>query len=237
MNRFNHKLSLVMVAYTEVDIIEKVLRHYHDEIFMRAPRGSEFIVYLDGSNDGTAEVVAGLKKEFNLTVIDCKVNKGYFIAAKTALSNARNEIVFFSDSSGKHNPQDFWVLAELIDDFDVVNGLRIGRTDIFYRRLLSFFHRFFVSILFMMPLHDYNSGFKLIRKKVLDDVLPECSTLPVTFSTEFLIRAYAKGYKIADAPVSFSHRNTEERQFTLKKIPSVLWRQIKAYAKLRLELI
>jgi glycosyltransferase AglD len=236
--KIKDKLSIVMVAYNEERHIERVIREYHSNVFTKAPAGSEFIVYLDGSADSTPSIVKSLSNSLmNLKVIDCKENKGYFGAVKTALSHAKNDLIFFSDSSGKHAAADFWNMLPKTDEYDIVTGLRSSRGDTRYRQILSFCQRLFVSCLFMMPLYDFNTGFKLIRKKVLDDLLKECSTLPVTFSTELVIRAHKKGYKIVNSPVCFKHRGGPEKQFAPQKLPKILSTQLIAYLKLRLELL
>lgn len=234
---FPNGISFVMVAYNEERHIEAILRNFYEKAYSILDCDKEFIIYLDGPSDGTADIVNGLRDELGLTVIDVKENKGYFRAAKAALSHASKEWVFFSDSSGKHVPEDLERLYEKTGDADIVTGLRAKRQDTLYRQLLSICQRFFVSAIFLMPLYDFNTGFKLIRKKVLDDLLSSCSVLPVTFSTELVIRAHKGGYRVVNAPVTFLHRGAKEKQFAPKKLPKVISSQLAAYLRLWKELM
>jgi len=230
-------LSLVMVAYNEADRIERVIREYYNDVFKLLPEGSEFIIYLDGPTDKTSAIVNGLAQELNLKVIDCPDNKGYFQAVKNALGQAKNENIFFSDSSGKLLAKDFWQLIKKIDDYDIVTGLRTKRTDPLHRRIMSLIGRLFISSLFFMPLYDYNTGFKLIKKNVLDSVLNECHTLPISFSNELIIRAYKKGFKICNVPISFQHRGKKDITFAVPKLPKIITIEFGGLIKLRLELL
>lgn len=225
------RISLVMVAYNEHDHIKQVIEEYYSEVFVRLPKGSQFIIYLDGPTDGTAEIVHSLEKKYGLEVVDCAENRGYFYAAKTALSYARYD-VFFSDSSGKHHASDFWAMLPYLDDYDIVNGLRSPRYDTRYRQVLSLGQRLFVSALFFIPLYDHNTGYKLIRKEVLDRLLDRCRVLPVTFSAELIIRAHSAGFKIKDVPVAFSKRSGAEKQFAIRKLPKALIKTIFGYLML-----
>ncbi len=227
-------ISIVMLAYNEKNHIERVLREYHDTVFTQCPQGSEFIVYLDGPTDGTDGLVKGLSEELGLKVVEGEGNLGYFKAAKAALSKSKNDIVFFSDSSGKHIAKDFFDLLPHIEDADIVNGKRKDRGDVFYRRMLSAVHTLFVSILFYIYPMDYNTGFKIYHRRVLDDVLPKVCTLPVAFSTEMIILSQKRGYKIVEVPVSFIKREGAEKQLSISKIPGLIIKNLIPYLSLRI---
>ncbi len=226
-----------MIAYNEEELLENAVTKYYNEIYLNSPEGSEFILYLDGCKDNTPKIAKRLAERLELNVIDCKENKGYFYAMKSALSNAKNDFVFYSDCSGKHDPSDFWGLAEKIDSYDIVNGFRSLRTDTSYRKNLSASHRSFISFFFGIPLNDYNTGFKLVRKKVLDEVLESINKLTITFSTELLIRSYKKGFKITSAPVNFIHIDGRKDFFANPRIFKIVFVELLGYIRLKFELL
>ena len=49
-------VSIVMLVYNEAEVVEHVVRGFHDEVVRLLP-GSEFIVAEDGSRDGTTEIL------------------------------------------------------------------------------------------------------------------------------------------------------------------------------------
>lgn len=226
-----------MTAYNEQGVIEKVIKEYYYEIFMKLTMGSEFIIYLDKPTDNTVDLVKGLKKELDIKIIEGEKNLGYAGALKHALKEAKNEVIFYSDTSGKHRASDFWSLISLINNFDIVTGLRKPRHDPILRQFISAIQNAIVSSLFTMPFYDYNTGYKVVKKNVLNDVLDECKYMKQSFSSELLIRAYYKKYKVTQRPVEFNDRKTDKSTATnFKKLPSIIKQSLIGYAKLFFEL-
>jgi glycosyltransferase involved in cell wall biosynthesis len=234
---FEEKISLILLAYNEQQVIEKVIREYYNKIFEKLPAGSELIVYLDKPTDGTAPIARKLEKELNIRVVEGEENLGYAGAMKSALKQAKNEIIFFSDANGKHRADDFWTLIPMIKSADIVTGLRKPRYDPLIRRFISFMQRVITSLLFWVPFLDYNTGYKIVKKSVLDDVLDECKYMKQSFSSELLLRAYYKKYKIVQGRVEFKDREADKATATnFKKLPKIIWRSLMGYVKLFFEL-
>lgn len=232
-----HKVSIVMAAYNEQGVIEKLIKDYYSKIFLKLEKGSEFIVYLDKPTDDTLKIVKDLSKKLKLKVIEGGKNLGYAGAMKKALGEAKNSLVFYSDTSGKHRAEDFWRLIPLIKSNDIVTGLRKPRTDPFIRQTTSLIQRIIVSILFLIPPYDYNTGYKILRKKVLNELLNKCIYMNESFSSELLIRAYKKDYKIVQVPVEFKDRTADKATATnIKKLPKIIKNSLLGYFKLFFEI-
>ena len=234
---YNEKTSIVMLAYNEANRIEALVKEYYNEIYIKLSMGSEFIIYIDGSKDETPQILQELSKTMSLKIIDNKENKGYYEAAKAALSYANCPYVFFSDSSGKHKAQDYWLLTPFAEKYDVVSGFRKNRSDSLYRKIISLILRNFVSIIFLLPKHDYNCGYKIYKKHVLDTLLEKCNTMNIVFSTEFMIRAIKEKISIISVPVSFVHNGRKEGPFSIKKLPGVVIKELLSFIRLRIQLI
>jgi len=233
---FSEPVSLVMIAYNEEGHIEEVLREYSGDVMSRCPEGSEHILYLDGPKDRTPEIAEAVSKDLPIKVIHCRQNRGYSGAVRAALSEAKNGIILFSDASGKHRASDFWEMAPHIADHDIVNGKRSGRTDPLHRKLLSAAHRAFVAVLFLVRPMDYNTGFKIYRKRAIEDILPKCKTLPLTISTEMMLRSYKAGLRICEVPVAFMEKKEGSNNFPVMKLPSKVMAQLLPYLRLRSQL-
>lgn len=229
-------VSLVMIAYNEEKTIAKVLVEYFRDVFMKLPSGSEFIIYLDKPTDKTPIIVKKLAQRMPLKVVEGAINLKYAKALSQVLSLAKNELVFFSDSSGKHKAQDFWQLLPFADRFDIVNGQRIIRDDSFVRRIATKIQQQFVAWLFRIPALDYNSGFKIYHKRSLDYLLPVSQTVKFTRSTELLIRALHGGFKVKDVPVSFTGRKFKSSGTQLKQLLGMGLDSILGYLKIYREL-
>lgn len=227
-------ISLVILVYNRVDVIEDVIRDFHKRVMSKLTN-SEFIVAEDGSTDGTKKVLAKLKKDkkLNLTLVQGKERKGYIKAMKDSLKAAKKEIIFRSDADGEHYPVDFWNLIKKIDNNDLVVGYKVNRKPI-YRYLISRVNNSLIGLLFGVWLKDANCGFLLIRKKVVDEIVDEIGTLRWAINAEMVIRAKHKGYRIAQVPVK--HRFAESEVFPLKKMPKVIWQQFSQLFVLKKEL-
>lgn len=215
-------VSIVMLVYNEADIIERVIREYYNEVFIKL-NNAEFIVAEDGSTDGTKDILLKLEKELNIKIVSGVERKGYVQAYKDSIKLPQKDIIFFTDSSGKHLPSDFWNLYSKINQYDVVSGYKINRKDPFYRIIMTKVFNFLVNIYFGTHFKDIDSGFKLIRREAMLDILQDewiCSDL---ISFETMVRLSYRGYRIIEVPVGHRPReNGESRGLPLKKIPKVI---------------
>lgn len=234
--QFNKPVSMATWVYNEENHIEKVIREYYTEIFLKLHPDSEYIIYLDVPTDNTANVVKNLSQQINIKIIEGTENLGYAGAMAAALKATKNDIIFYSDSSGKHQAKDFWNLIKYVDKYDIISGLRKPRTDHAIRRITTFIQRIIVSVLFLVPFHDFNTGYKIIHRKVIDNVLNDCKYMKQTFPSELLLRAYKKGYTIKDVPVVFKNRPGKNTGTNYKMLPQIISKSLKGYILLKKEL-
>ena len=234
--KITQPVSIVMIAYNESKNIVKVLTDYCDDIYLLLPPRSEFIIYLDKPSDKTPQIVNRISKKIKIKVISGDKNLGYAKAMKIALLRAKNDIVFYSDSSGKHSAKDFWKLLPHIKKFDIVTGCRSNRSDPFVRRVITVLQQLLVVTLFRVPFYDYNTGFKIVKKKILIDVLPECRHAKQSFSTELCVRALHKKASIANIPVSFNKREQKNQGTNFKSLPGIIKNNLMALLKIHKDL-
>ncbi len=230
------KVSIAMPVYNEAEIIEKIISETYEKVVKRG--NFEFIVVEDGSNDGTKEILKKLGKKYNLRLFMDSGRRGYHGALKYALTIPKNEVIFFSDSDGQHDPSNFWDLYKYVDDYDIISGFRVIRTDPFHRIVLSRIYNFSLLPLFGTFFRDSNCGFKIIKKRVIDDVLGDVKYIKFGFSTEFLVLAKKKGYKILEVPVTHRERKTgRATQFEIRRLPKAIILQILGMIRLKRFLI
>ena len=228
------KISLIIPVYNEAEVIERVVRDFHNEVISKIPE-SEFIVAEDGSTDGTKEILKKLEKEISFTFISGDGRKGYSGAVKDALKLGKNELIFFSDSDGQQDPKDYWKIREYIDEYDVIIGYKHPRVDPFFRVFISKIFQQVIKFIFGIKFRDINCGFRLIKKKVVDDIIDDMGTTDF-FSTEFIIRANNKGYKIKEIPVNHFKREGESRGLPTKELPKSIFKLVCNLLSLKKEL-
>lgn len=204
------ELSVVVPCYNAGsglrDVLERLLRQ------LAEPQTFEIIVVSDGSTDETGDVARALASE-GVRVIEHPVREGKGHALRLGLQEARGRYVAFCDADGDISPdalQPFVALMRLYEPDVVIGSKRHPLSDVYYpplRRLLSWTYHKLVRVLFRVNVRDTQTGFKLIRRDVLVDVLPRLLEKRYAFDLEFLVVARSLGYgRVFEAPVKIEYR-------------------------------
>lgn len=218
------KLTVVIPVYNEAGAIEEVVRSFYEKVVHSATLEAGLIIAEDGSSDGTKEILQRLKKEIPFTLISDTKRKGYTKAFKDAMRLPVTEWVFFSDSDGQHEPGDVLKMFSARGDFDIVSGYKVSRKDPMHRVLLSVVYNSIIAMFFGLRLRDIDSGFKLMKKKMIDDVLPEVTEFDTCVMSEFILKAYLKGYKIKEVPITHYARKCGSTSiFKPQKLPRIIF--------------
>jgi glycosyltransferase involved in cell wall biosynthesis len=180
------------------------LRNYLSEL---QPRIADFelVVTEDGSTDDTKGVLERLDKELSIRLFTSDERKGYQKALIDAVSLAEKEWIFIVDSDYQFAAIDFWRLEPLRDRYDVILGMKAPRNDPWYRVWLSWGYNFLLRFFFGVPYRDMDTGFRLIRREALHELMPEVHHMSF-FTAEFVVRAHYAGYKIVEVPVPHYQR-------------------------------
>ena len=231
----NEPVSLIMVAFNEAETIEAEVLSFHQAIVERLP-GSEFIVAEDGSSDGTSEILKSLAGRIGILHLTSAQRKGYKRALLDAVFAAKNAYIFFSDSGGKHAPEEFWKLYAVRKDYDLVVGRKTDRKDQFYRKCLTWSYNFAMRTYFGYPeLRDADSGFRLFNREVVDRVLRGNLLCRNLIASEVAVRTIASGLRYGEVEVSYNQRAGTSRGLPPAKIPGVIVGALRAMVSLRAE--
>jgi hypothetical protein len=77
-----------------------------------------------------------------------------------------------------------------------------------------------------VPLKDMDCGFRLVRREVVEAVLPEATTLRYSFWAEFTMIAYRKGFRILEVPISHRSRPRGNTSiYTVDRLPRIMSHQ------------
>lgn len=215
-------VSIVMLVYNEASIIEEVIREYYKEVFIKLD-DAEFIIAEDGSTDGTKEILTGLADELKIKLVSGDKRKGYVKAYRDSILLPEKEIIFFTDSSGKHFPEDFWKMYPLMSEYDIVSGCKVKRRDPLYRIVMTHVFNRIVNLYFGTHFQDIDSGFKLIARNAMLDIVRDTWICTDLISFELMVRLAYRGYRIKEIPVQHRPRkNGGFRGLPFKKIPKVI---------------
>ncbi len=228
----NDPVSVVINVYNEAGTIEAEIREIYEKIVFRIP-GSEFIIAEDGSADGTKEIIGRLVQELGVIHSTAQERKGYVRALCDAFKLAKNDYIFFSDTGGKHNPEDFWTLYRHRRLDGLIVGVKTNRSDQLYRRLLTWGYNKLLSLYFGVKVKDADSGFRLYGRVVVDKVFSEPWINKDLVASEIVLRTIFSGFFFKEIPVSYRQRMGESRGLPLKKIPRVIAGVLKSLPKLK----
>ncbi len=225
-------VSVIINVYNEADTIEREIREIHTEIIEKLP-GSELIVAEDGSTDGTKETLVRLKAELGIIHSTSIERKGYAKAFRDAVALAKNPYIFFSDTGGKQDFADFWKLYEHCDRYGVVSGIRSGRKDQIYRRLMTWTYNFLLRRYFHVGLRDADAGFRIYQAPVLRKIANEPWVNRHLISSELALRAIYSGFEVKETPVLYRQRTGVSRGLPPAKIPKVIVGVLRNFARLK----
>lgn len=226
-------ISLILVVHQEAETIERVIKDFYEKVISRIPK-SQFIICEDGSKDGTKEILAQLKNRYHLTLDMHQEKRGYTGAMRDGFRLARNPIIFFSDSDGQHEPNDFWRMYPLLEQFDMVIGWKRKRLDAWYRLLITYFFNKLVGLYFKVSLHDIDCGFRLIKKEVIDFILAQEWHLKHCVNAELTVKIQSAGFRITEIPIShFSRKAGDSRGLPVKKLPKIIFHILKEFPHIK----
>lgn len=191
----------------------------------RALPHAQVLVVNDGSTDATGRVAEGAGAE----VLAFERNRGKGAALRAAFARSVADgvdIVVTVDADGQHDPSRAPALVARLEDADIAIGVRRRlKTGMpMHRRFANTLSSWAISRCAGQRLPDTQSGFRAIRRAVLERVQPAGDRYE--FETDFLILAARAGFRItgAEIPTIYgapSHfRNLEDA----RRIFATIWR-------------
>ncbi|HDN01722.1 MAG TPA: glycosyltransferase family 2 protein [Candidatus Bathyarchaeota archaeon] len=230
------EVAVLLPIHNEVDAIESFVLEFHNVVGSKIPL--EIVLSEDGSTDGTKEAIKKISEKVPLKALLSPIRKGYARGIMDGLSYVESNYVLITDSDGQHDPRDFWKLWGLRKEYDIISGWRVKRADSLHRRVMSKTFQFIAKKLFDLPdLKDITAPFKLMKTEIAKEIANEYKYMKESFWTEFTIRAYKKGLKIKEVPVTHRPRTGgTTRVYKPWKIPKIAASQLYALLKLWREL-
>ena len=120
-------------------------------------------------------------------------------------------ISFSIDSDLSHDPKYIPIMIEQISQSDIVigsricaNGKIIGRN--FFRDFFTYCANFVIRFMVNRNIHDWTSGFRLYRRAIWEQVMPQVRCNKWDFQFESLYRSQKLGAIIEEVPITFYER-------------------------------
>ncbi len=223
-------LSVVIPAYNERDSITEIAERVlatRPALTASGVQALEVIVVDDGSQDGTAEIVAGHP---DIRLIRHPANCGYGAALKTGFRHACGELLAFLDADGTYPPEYLPHLCRPIlrQEADLVIGSRMAGAESrmpLMRRLGNSLFAALVSLLGDQSVSDSASGMRVLKREILPLLYP----LPdgLNFTPVMSTRALHEGIRMVEIPIPYDERVGDSKLKVVKDgtdfLQSIVW--------------
>jgi hypothetical protein len=167
----------------------------------------QIIAVTDGSSDGSDDLIDAAPIR-QVTHIRHERNRGKGAALRTGFAEASTELVAFIDADGDLSPT---LLTQLLATEsslggDIVFGSKLHPASQVHasllRRAYSRGYQLLIRLLFQLDVRDTQTGIKLIRRRVLDAVLPSLTEDGFALDLELFVAARANGFtSFVEVPV------------------------------------
>ena len=133
----DYQFTIIVPVYNEEDNllrVEKELLAYSKI----ATKITKILFVNDGSKDKSQKLIEDISNRNNIfTFISFSENRGLSAAIKAGFDYADTELVGYIDSDLQTAPEDFNLLLDHINDYDLVTGVRANRKDSFVKNMSS----------------------------------------------------------------------------------------------------
>lgn len=201
------RLSVIMPAYGLGQVIAKNIQTVSTLLSGKIPY--EILPVDDGSSDNTAAQIKAAAEADPEHVIPVyvKINAGKGNALKRGFEVSRGSHILFLDGDLDLSPNRISTFFDIMRKKKaaiVIGSKRHPDSNIDYpwhRKLASMFYYTLVWMLVGLPVSDTQVGMKLFTREALQWSFDRMLVKAFAFDLELLAIAYAKGFRIAEAPV------------------------------------
>jgi len=167
----------------------------------------EIIIADDASTDESAKIVREIAaKDPRVKLERLEKNSKFGGALRKGIARAGKEIIIYTDSDLPITMQNLEEALPLLNEADIVTAystIRKGET--LKRVIMSKVYNFLIRFLFKTKIKDINSGFKIYKKKIFQDV-QLLSNSPFV-DVEIFVESIKRGFTVKQYPIIFRNRH------------------------------
>ena len=157
------ELSVVIPVYNEEEIISMVIDNWIEKL-NQLNINHEIHLYNDGSRDNSLERLLESEKKHSNVVVHDKPNGGHGpTILQGYLENIESPWIFQVDSDNEMKPDNFEMIWNDRNDFDLILACRKGRIQALSRSFISTISRILIWLLYGKGFWDVNSPYQLMK--------------------------------------------------------------------------
>lgn len=207
--------------------------HLVPQILAQDPQ-LEVLVVDDASPDGTGRLIdelASRNPRVHALHREAKLGLGtaYIAGFRWALERGY-DLVFEMDADFSHDPTHLPEFLRAAATADLVLGSRYlgGKVTVVNwpigRLMLSYWANVYARWVTGLRIWDLTGGFKCFRRRVLETIdLSKVRSNGYAFQIEMSVRAWRKGFKLAEVPIVFVDRTEGQSKMNRKIVREAIW--------------
>lgn len=217
-----NKLSVVIPAYNEEGSIKKGSLEEVWSFLKKQKYDWEVIVVDDASTDKTLFLSQEFAKTHKGIKVFAETHRGKGGSVIAGMLKTTGDIVIFSDMDQATPIEEFEkFIPKFEEGYDIVIGSRSGRRGApLIRKLMAYGFSILRTIILRLPYKDTQCGFKAFKKEASEKIFKRMrifnernrekgAGVTAGFDLEILYLARKLGFKVAEVPVNWHHKETE----------------------------
>lgn len=187
---YNDESTVETVAMKSLKVVSDIASRY------------KVIIVDDGSPDRSGEIADKLAAEYpnKIASIHHEKNLGYGAALQTGFKySLEYDWICFTDGDNQYDVNELYHLSKLFHHYDLIVTFRYTKIYGTLRIFISYIYNLIIRWLFKSNLRDHNSGLKVVRSSVVQD-MKLISTSPF-IGAEIIINAMVRGYHIGEVGI------------------------------------
>ena len=211
--KHSQKLSIIIPFHNEAENLPELLKSLEQESVLKE-MPYEIVLVDDGSLDDYRPGIKEYLSHENSNLVKMGRQMGKGKALNAGLRESSGDLIVFMDADLQDDPADLRTFLDKIDEgYDLVNGVRFDRQDTTLVKIYSKSARCFLKRYLHSPFTDINCGFKIFRRKLLDDIAIYGNNFRF-----FPLAAFYEGYKVSEVPVHNRPRLHGKSKYGAKKL-------------------
>jgi len=197
------KLTILIPTLNEADNLRQLIPCLHDVMSQVLMESEYEILIVDAHSEDDIESAAS---EAGARLLS--VDRGYGVAVAEGIRASRGEYIITMDADLSHSPYIVPALYASRDQAEIIIASRNVKNGFnhthFSRRILSSILNMVYRVVLDLPFMDLSSGFRLYHRRIFSEVAPTEKNYVVL--QEILMKAYARGFRIAEIPFHYHPR-------------------------------
>jgi len=201
-------VDVVIPVYNEEHVLAQSINTLRLFLDKNLPQEWQIVIADNASTDKTWQVAQAMSQEYpDVAAMHLDV-KGRGRALRKAWLESTADIVSYMDVDLSTELAAFPRLIQAIEEgYDIAIGSRLLKGSSvkrsFKRELTSRSYNFIIKAMFFTKFSDAQCGFKALRSKAAQELVPLIQDQEWFFDTELLILAAKKGYQIREIQVAW----------------------------------